>query len=316
MFSQEKPKPLIPARAISNHVEYKSAPLRGTEGRDFREARHPNSFQRGPDAPIPPGNPRNNIRSGRNAYPTEHQPDEQPVKKKLPRHDEVQPLAPEKLEDLDLKERNPPTYSSADMLSAREQWNPSSKDPVEQFSKMQPESPRSENVRVSEPYRRKSTNLWNLFVSGFRSTINSIRHSNITPSPSPSSVFEADNYTEEDVQSLVNDIIREIQMRKEELPAHGEMLEKTNRWKPDDLTDREKENGVYTGPLLYMQTKLLVRQESVMDAVMTSAKRMMSTRKNPLSWSATSRLLTEVQDKLSTVLQPVKAPKVERKIKL
>lgn len=150
-------------------------------------------------------------------------------------------------------------------------------------------------------------NVWTQLVATVRRTLDKVKVP-VSPSATPDQesvgTYSSEYYTERDVTNLINDIMHEIQIHRDEIRAHTDMLKDTGRWDPDDLTQRERDAGV-VAPMLVMRTSTLVSPDVLADAVTASTKKLLLSRATPVPWSVTSRLLMDLHSRLSEIIEPV-----------
>lgn len=143
--------------------------------------------------------------------------------------------------------------------------------------------------------------LWLRFMTQAKKAVRSVTNLRASPSPSPNATEGRDSFTEDDVQDMVNDIVRQLQRQNQEKVQSSGLSAPEFSGQVDGISIRQKPRG----SLLMLRTKVLVSPNVVADAVMNSAKKMLSEKGEHLSRSTTSRLLREVQDKLEELLQPM-----------
>lgn len=150
-------------------------------------------------------------------------------------------------------------------------------------------------------------NVWTQLISTVRQTLDKVKVP-VSPSASPDhesvGMYTSNYYTERDVTNLINDIMQEIQMHQDEIRAHRDMLKDTGRWDSDELTQRERDAGV-VAPMLVMRTSKLVSPDVLADAVTTSTTKLLLSKRTPMPWSVTSRLLIDLHSRLSKILEPL-----------
>lgn len=108
--------------------------------------------------------------------------------------------------------------------------------------------------------------------------------------------MEAEGYTEADLNTMIDDMMREIQMRSEDAQAHREMLKNNNRWSANDDTG--------STDLLMVRTKVLVSPDVVAEALTHSIRKMITSKHPQKSRQATIDLLKAVQVKLLDMVGP------------
>lgn len=148
--------------------------------------------------------------------------------------------------------------------------------------------------------------IWQNLFSRVKNTMNSLKHPKKTLNPTPKSERQENEtrgeYTETDVHNMLHDIMQEIQMKNDK---KGHRRGQNSNWNTNEVTrneDGEKSMGGETK--LLMTTKILVTPKIVAEAVRTSTKNMLHLRDQALSRTAAAKLLTEVQIKLAELLEP------------
>lgn len=161
-------------------------------------------------------------------------------------------------------------------------------------------------IDTAKDFLSGTINFGHTMYENAKSSIESLVSGSKSSSLPTAEENRTDGYSEEDVKTLVNDIIREIQMRSNDMGDHAKMLENTDRWDPNDITTRERNVGTENSPLLYMRTKVLVTPETLVDAVMASTEKLLSSKADKLTPKDMPKLVKEVQIKLVHMLTPAK----------
>ncbi|CAN8076452.1 unnamed protein product [Agarophyton chilense] len=159
---------------------------------------------------------------------------------------------------------------------------------------------KAEKLSGTERVLRTTARYWHGFVNRVKRGVDALR-SRRHVSGEPRNEQKQDSFTEDDIQDMVNEVVREIQVRTEGRKKpdidHGLTASEGNR--QSIASEKEK------GPLLMLRTKTVVSSDVVADAVTSAAKKMLSAKGDTLSHITSSRLLREVQDKLEELLQPI-----------
>lgn len=148
-----------------------------------------------------------------------------------------------------------------------------------------------------------TTSLWSSIAEHVKKAVNAVIPTKDTKplsavqSPTSNRDVAEIGYTEEELNALIDDMMREIQSRSEDAQAHQEMLRKNNRWSVNDDTGG--------GPLVNMRTQVLVDPEVVAQALASSARKLILSKHPRPSREATLELLRAAQVKLVEVLRPV-----------
>ena len=287
-------------------IEYVSGPLRGTETRD-REAlgisepddTHPSTIPQAARIPEP------------QLYDTH--PNARLLKKADLNH--ITHANPENLSPVGGEEKKAASAIDIDDAFYNKKYEVQSPDPIPADSpplgKARSQLRRSQMEQVTDPAEKTTkahTGFLKAIFDGLKDTFHSIRHANASPTPSPSSVPRNatmdDEYTEDDVDDLLGDIMRVIQLRQEEVRLVPESSRKRSTLKPESDPESNAESKK-SGPILMIRTKVLVSPHVVADAIMQSTRNMFASKPNQYSWKTTSKLMTEVQAKLSSILEPL-----------
>lgn len=292
--------PNLPAKVPISRVEYKSSPLKGTESRDRRAlGLSADLASSGLAATQQHPSPQESTHS---SFGIQERMTEPPFIQ--PEHD---------FEKNDRTSSQIHLTSTNDILtaiptsSAPAQSEYTSYEQIRQFetdSSQHEENNKTVSSTNANPHvsalRNSNRMFWGNVIDHIRQTIEKLK----APKETEPSLFRKaetqsknreDVYTEEDLNTMIDNIMSEIQMRSEDAQAHRKMLKDYNRWSANDDTGG--------GPLM-LQSKVLVNPEIVAEALAHSTKKLILSRHPQPSRDATIELLRAVQVKLVELLQP------------
>lgn len=109
-------------------------------------------------------------------------------------------------------------------------------------------------------------------------------------------------YTTQDVEDMVSDIIRSIQLRTEEAQAHEDVLENAKRWSPEDETMNNNKALDREAPLV-VQRKAYIDPQILVEELSNSAQKFISAKRPALSSDRTYQFLLAVQVRLAELLK-------------
>lgn len=115
-------------------------------------------------------------------------------------------------------------------------------------------------------------------------------------------IEQEDSYFESDVNQMVSNIIRKIQMRSNDARAHREMSQRGQHWSAGDKVPRQR-NHLDNNDMLVVRTKVLIDPQALAEALCESAQKFMLSKRRKLSSQSESNLLLAVHTRLAEELR-------------
>lgn len=301
-LTPDKPAlPKLPLKGPISRVEYKSSPLRGTESRDrealglsaesaplpftsSQQSLNPREFEQISDQNQRQASEISSAHGQQSFMDNGEAPHDKyrTVSSSTSASPQLSPPVPKQNEYTSYERVR---HFETDLSPQQENTKPS----------------RSTNInRQVSALQNSSRKFWSSVIDNIRQTIEKLKapaEARLPPlrgADTRHKIQKDDGYTEKDLDMMINDIMREIQMRSEDAEAYRKMLKDNNRWSAND--------DIGSGPLM-LQSRLLVDPKIVAEALAHSAKKLVLSKYPQPSRETTIELLRAVQIKLAELLQ-------------